>query len=1749
MSNTNHLLIRLMAMLLAALALAGAAAAQTQPPVPVHVMTFRLDDATGVLEPQYWRSADWPNLKYATEEQLNATIAETDEMRFDTGYGDLAVRGIARSGKIVYRGIARVQLWDIQETVDASGKPALSRLPIPNPIFIVTVPQEASLVTFEGWRPASHSSFSLEQIAARFKRPRNAIRAEDVTTEQAPIQYCATPAATLIPGRINILVLSDAYRRTGALDETALFNRHTDAALQRMFATSPWDRYRTYFADQRVFIASRDAGAIHPLCTDHSLVDPAEPTAPGHSTAFGSTFCSGAPAVQRLLTINAAAVTSAISQCVTGTPEIVLIMVNDSFYGGSGGDRAVASADPLSSFIAVHEIGHSFLKLKDEYDGSVGVNNGCSDSIAGGTPCAVNITNITTSPKWQRWINGTANICPNNHSAATPQTPDRPQTCTFHGIGLYEGAFGMNTGWYRPDLDCLMRSLPASLNAITPFCSICKEQHVRTFYGAVNPVVRIEHEEIRDTIQRNPAFPSADVHAGGSIILGEQVLGINLDPDWQFTWYVNGQVQTGQLNPYFTFSPASPATWHVEVEREDATPMVRADQAHPKPHGMKERIGWNVVSDAAASATTSGTTTVSQSSPVLNATKGTQTVNLTYTLNTAEPGGSGRPGDFWTVDVKYAGGAGISALSTAAIPFHDEGTITSVSQNKTYIVPVRINSTAADVQVVAVVTVKNLETADFVPTTISASLTATPVACGTSCDYCAANPLDPTCPINFSIDSANILPLPASQPNLGDSTLFSLGERLDDGRHAIVKMTTPSVFSTLHVIVDVLKWDGTPLMKVRDVTWQASANDYRGGVQGLERDTHDLTSWDLNISPKKAFPDVLNFPTLTEDQWVTDIKYRITAEIRMPDGRAELSTYDITHINSPSKPSANDTALRPLRALWHTTHATARWHFWSSVAMNNWLRANASLLHTPDRVADEYAVDDTPPGHEFGTGVTEVPFYPGAARYDFFNNDAYDHFRQTANAALNGAPVTGQAAARDVLVTWINATRNHLAALAANADVSEVQTGDGSLCGASLKSGDRLPEEWLRKLLQTGKILDANGQIILDLTDRVAATWTLPPDRVFYGCTHNYDINVLVDRCRIDDLNAAACVPGRHTLIRTSITTQPQSWTVNSGAPATLSVIAVGSNLHYQWYVGNSSNYAQPVANATGATLQVAPDATTAYWVFVSGALGDATSVTATVTVNGSAGGPCNSAPVINTQPPAQIVTLPTNGAVIGVSASGENLHYQWYIRDLDGAGIPIAGATLSNYVSYNLGWYFVRISNACGTVESSYTTIVFGTTCGSPAVRSMTASQTSITAGQSITLSADVSGNQPVSIVWYQHTPNGTWVTIGSTAQVTVTPPEDLTEYFISAGNECGSMISSQSLVIHLCTPPVITQQPAAPPRFSNFGQSALLSVVATGSDLHYEWSLSGSAINHDAPDLLVGAPAASVFVSVRVYNDCGSVDSTSITIDPPCSPPVFQTQPRDGSVGPGQPITLTAGALGSPVPSYQWYVKAPGDAAFAAIPNAVSASVAVSPAVDLTQYKVVATNACGMAESDIVSIAVTTGCIAPHITTDPISQAISYGDSVTLNVSATGTGVSFQWYAIDGTPLSGQTASSLTVTLLQTASYYAVASSSCGSAQSAVATVTVNCVVPAITTHPQSQTLTVGQVVLISVNASGALLHFQWYEQRPADAMPLAIFGADSNALTVGGSSTPSGTKYTCRVFNGCGSVTSDEAVVSFQ
>jgi beta-galactosidase len=171
-----------------------------------------------------------------------------------------------------------------------------------------------------------------------------------------------------------------------------------------------------------------------------------------------------------------------------------------------------------------------------------------------------------------------------------------------------------------------------------------------------------------------------------------------------------------------------------------------------------------------------------------------------------------------------------------------------------------------------------------------------------------------------------------------------------------------------------------------------------------------------------------------------------------------------------------------------------------------------------------------------------------------------------------------------------------------------------------------------------------------------------------------------------------------------------------------------------------------------------------------------------------------------------------------------------------------------------------------------------------------------------------------------------------------------------------------------------------------------------------------------------------------------------------------------------------------------------------------------------------------------------------APAVILPPVNTAVTVGQPATFSVTATGTTpLTFQW-SKNGTPITGATNSSYTTPATATtdnnSNFTVTVTNSLGSATSTAATLATVAAAPvAITTQPQGQTAFVGQMVTLSVAATGSpSLSYQWKLNGAA------IAGATSATYT-----TPvlaagdNGDSFTVVITNPVNSVTASTAAIS--
>lgn len=237
---------------------------------------------------------------------------------------------------------------------------------------------------------------------------------------------------------IDVAIVAEGY--TAA--EAPKFYRRAAAAAEALLATEPFSRRRSGFNILAVALPSEQSGVSVPR------------KGVWKSTALDShfdTFYS-----ERYLTTLHL---KKLHNSLAALPyEHIIILANTAEYGGGGilNSYTLTAADhPLMPPVVVHEFGHSFGGLADEYF----YDDQYSSLYPPDTePWEPNITTLADfKTKWSDML-----------PPATP-IPTPTQGRDSAQIGVYEGGGYQSKGVYRAFMDCRMKT-----NEAAAFCPVCR---------------------------------------------------------------------------------------------------------------------------------------------------------------------------------------------------------------------------------------------------------------------------------------------------------------------------------------------------------------------------------------------------------------------------------------------------------------------------------------------------------------------------------------------------------------------------------------------------------------------------------------------------------------------------------------------------------------------------------------------------------------------------------------------------------------------------------------------------------------------------------------------------------------------------------------------------------------------------------------------------------------------------------------------------------------------------------------------------------------------------------------------------------------------------------------------------------------------------------------------------------------------------------------------------------------------------
>jgi hypothetical protein len=305
----------------------------------------------------------------------------------------------------------------------------------------------------------------------------------DRSKAPAPAQLIAIQKMGDPATKVDFVILGDGY----TAQELKKFEQDARRLTETLFATSPFKEHRRDF----------NVWALCPPAAESGISRPS--TGIYRSSPLGATY-DAFGSERYVLTFD----NHALRKVAQFAPyEFIEILANNRTYGGGGIFNlysTVASDNAFADYVFVHEFGHHFAGLADEYYTSSVAYTGPPERIEPWEPNATALLD-PTGLKWADLVTpGTPIPTPWNKEAFENYSREiqkrrgqlrkdkRPETemeALFREelkfeqdlfgrekyagkVGAFEGAIYEAKGYYRPEIDCIM------FTRTDHFCAVCR---------------------------------------------------------------------------------------------------------------------------------------------------------------------------------------------------------------------------------------------------------------------------------------------------------------------------------------------------------------------------------------------------------------------------------------------------------------------------------------------------------------------------------------------------------------------------------------------------------------------------------------------------------------------------------------------------------------------------------------------------------------------------------------------------------------------------------------------------------------------------------------------------------------------------------------------------------------------------------------------------------------------------------------------------------------------------------------------------------------------------------------------------------------------------------------------------------------------------------------------------------------------------------------------------------------------------
>ena len=327
------------------------------------------------------------------------------------------------------------------------------------------------------------------------------------------------------PEAINFVLLGDGYTAT----EQKKFLTAANNLYKALFRKIPMNKYKNWFNLYAIEVISQESGISHPGVLKNGVyVCPEGSSLPikNVNTYFGIHFDSYN--IHRLPCTDNSNKIYNLLKALMPNYEMVGILCNTTEYGGAGGSYLTCTTHSSASEIFIHEFGHTFANLADEYF--------AGDNYLGEFPNQTSNNNSKTI-KWKHWWGQ-------------------------NSVGAFAiGGSTKGNSYYKPVKGtCEMEYLNKE------FCPVCRETIIESLHNRVKVIAEYEPTSRNLTMdEKELTFTITRYYKGTSNRVN-------------FEWSVNGVIQEDETSDHMvlTFDKLQDTSSHtVKVKAHEVNTYVK----------------------------------------------------------------------------------------------------------------------------------------------------------------------------------------------------------------------------------------------------------------------------------------------------------------------------------------------------------------------------------------------------------------------------------------------------------------------------------------------------------------------------------------------------------------------------------------------------------------------------------------------------------------------------------------------------------------------------------------------------------------------------------------------------------------------------------------------------------------------------------------------------------------------------------------------------------------------------------------------------------------------------------------------------------------------------------------------------------------------------------------------------------------------------------------------------------------------